>query len=210
MHAITVTCHSIPSSRMAYPGRKSGFLKRRRRFGLIPSNPLLRLRCLWDSAWRATALRAWCGCRSAPKSWVSPREIRRQTEEPPSTIIIPKPAFLSPRQLILMEKLYEFLILRDGKICWIKIGGQLWSTKESLCTRPALVQEDRETLQVTWNVRGIPNEKEAKYFCLQHLGSRLLLQSWPKKVCSRLRDVATAPAGGITQPRTHFLANSRF
>ena len=27
-----------------------------------------------------------------------------------------------------------------------------------------------------------------------------------KKVCPRLRDPATAPAGGITQPRTHFLA----
>ena len=25
-----------------------------------------------------------------------------------------------------------------------------------------------------------------------------------KKVCPRLRDLATAPAGGITQPRTHF------
>ena len=30
------------------------------------------------------------------------------------------------------------------------------------------------------------------------------LQSWPKKVCPRLRDLATAPAVRITQPRTNF------
>ena len=29
-----------------------------------------------------------------------------------------------------------------------------------------------------------------------------------KKVCPRLRDLVTAPAGEITQPRTNFLANS--
>ena len=29
-----------------------------------------------------------------------------------------------------------------------------------------------------------------------------------QKKCPRLRDLATAPAGGITQPRTHFLDNS--
>ena len=30
------------------------------------------------------------------------------------------------------------------------------------------------------------------------------LQNWPKKLSCRLRDLGTAPAGGITQPRTHF------
>ena len=30
------------------------------------------------------------------------------------------------------------------------------------------------------------------------------LQSWATNMCPRLRDVATAPEGGITQPRTNF------
>ena len=33
-------------------------------------------------------------------------------------------------------------------------------------------------------------------------------QSWLKKVCPRLRDFASWRSGKITQPRTHFFANS--